>query len=126
MSHPKRALIVEDEERMAELLGNAFAKAGFSVLHAKDGEEGLASALADHPDVVLLDLMLPGMDGLEMLHNLRKHEGGKDIPVIILTNLSPDDRIMGEVVHDEPSFYLIKANTSIEEIVSKAKTMVGM
>jgi two-component system response regulator PfeR len=123
---PKRVLIIEDEARMAEILGSAFTQAGFMVLVAKDGEEGLASALADHPDVVLLDIMLPGMDGLAMLHSLRKHENGKDVPVILLTNLSPDDRTMGEVVHDQPSFYFIKANTSVEEIISKAKTMVGL
>jgi DNA-binding response OmpR family regulator len=124
--HPKKVLIVEDEERMGELPGSAFAKAGAVILHAKDGEEGFAVAHEQMPDLIILDIMLPGMDGLSMLHKMRKEEWGLDIPVIILTNLSPDDRIIQEVVHDEPSFYLVKANTTVEDIVSKGKTILGL
>jgi DNA-binding response OmpR family regulator len=123
---PKKVLLIEDEERMAELLERALSKIGVSVLRAKDGDEGLAVALSDHPDLILLDIVLPGMDGLTLLHNLRKHEHSLDVPVILLTNLSPDDRIIKEVVHDQPSFYLIKANTSMEDIVSKVKTALGI
>jgi len=72
----------------------------------------------------MLDIVLIGMDGMTVLKKIR--ERGMRVPVIILTNLSSDDRIMGGIVRDEPSYYLIKADTPIEDILAKVKVTLDM
>jgi DNA-binding response OmpR family regulator len=121
----KVLLIVEDEKTLAELLGKTFSMEGFDVLRARDGVEALSVALANHPDVILLDILLPGMDGIGMLEKLREYEWGKHAKVIVLTNLSPDDHIMDEIAEEMPAYYIVKANTSMEDIVAKVRELVG-
>lgn len=118
-------LIVEDENTLAELLMKAFQAEGFEVLRARDGGEGLSLALSHKPDVMLLDILLPAMDGIGVLEKLREHEWGKAAKVIVLTNLSPNDQIMDEVTENTPAYYMVKANTNIEEIVTKAKEVIN-
>jgi two-component system phosphate regulon response regulator PhoB len=81
----QKILAVDDEEDILELLRFNLTKEGFSVLCAATGEEGLKTAHSQRPDVILLDLMLPGMDGLEVARRLKKEEATKDIPVIMVT-----------------------------------------
>jgi DNA-binding response OmpR family regulator len=78
-------LVVEDDPDIVEVLVYNLRREGFEVESASDGERGLALALARKPDVVLLDLMLPKMDGMEVCRRIRAHENGVDIPVIMLT-----------------------------------------
>ncbi len=118
-------LIVEDEERLTQLLKSAFVKEGFAVTHANSGEEGLSEALSSHPSAILLDIMLPGMDGLTVLSKLRQDEWGKHVPVVMLTNLSPDNHIIEKVEHDEPSYYIIKVDSTTEDIIAKVKAAIG-
>ena len=81
----QKILAVDDEEDILELLRFNLTKEGFSVLCAATGEEGLKTAHSQRPDVILLDLMLPGMDGLEVARRLKKEEATKGIPVIMVT-----------------------------------------
>jgi len=76
-------LIVEDEEDIRTLLVYNLEKEGFSVTAVETGEQGLQHALADHPDLIILDLMLPGMDGLSVCRALKNGDTTRDIPVII-------------------------------------------
>ena len=101
-----------------------FTHEGFSVLPASDGEEGLGISLSSHPDIILLDLLMPKMNGMSMLEKLREDDWGKDVPVIILTNLNPDDIIVAQVVRDHPAYYLLKSNAKLDEIVHKAKDVL--
>jgi len=117
-------LIVEDEERMAELLRSAFVKEGFVVTHMSSGKEGLNEALLSHPSAILLDIMLPQMDGLEVLSKLRQDGWGKNVPVVMLTNLTPDNKILENISENEPSYYLVKVNSTIEDIVGKVKAAI--
>lgn len=119
---PKTILIIEDEIHLTDIFKSALTKEGFSVTVALAGDKGLAAALSEHPDAILLDIMLPGMDGLTVLSNLRKDPWGKSVPVVVLTNLTPDDRIIDAIARDVPSFYLVKVNSSTEDIVIKLKT----
>jgi len=123
----KKILIAEDEHSMRDILKTTLTKAGFSVMLAKEGGEALAVARSEKPDLIILDILLPVMDGITVLKKIREY--GMRVPVIILTNLSSDDRIMEGVVRDEPSYYLIKSDSSIEDIVAKVKmtmeTQVG-
>lgn len=118
-------LIAEDEQPLLTSLVDKFAHVGFEVLEARNGEEALRVALSRHPDAILLDLIMPKMDGLAVLDKLRKDEWGKNVPVIILTNLNMDDRIIREVTEYEPSFYLMKSEISLKDIVSKVNEVLG-
>jgi two-component system phosphate regulon response regulator PhoB len=86
MSQPRKTvLVVEDEESIVELLRYNLVKEGYAVTAAVSGEEGMTLARQRHPDLILLDLMLPGMDGLEVCRRLKKEKGTEGIPVIMLT-----------------------------------------
>ncbi len=91
-----RILIVEDEQDIAELIGFNLQRAGFEVLKAHDGIEGTEMALRERPDLIVLDLMLPGRDGYAVFRELRRDPRGVGIPVIMLTaRAQTEDRIQG-------------------------------
>ena len=114
----KTILIVEDEEDLAQALKIKLEEAGFDTLIAYDGESGLRVALDRHPDLVLLDILLPGMDGMELLKQLRKDEWGKKAVVILLTNVD-DIETIAKVIEDEGYEYFVKTDWKMDEIVSK-------
>ncbi len=122
----KKILIVEDELPTLKILTDRFREEAFKVLEAKDGKIGLRTALEEHPDVILLDILMPRMDGLTMFKELRKDDWGKKAVVVLLTNLSPDDKVLKAVVEYEPAFYLIKTNWRLDDVVAKVKETVGL
>jgi len=119
----KKILIVEDENSQRKALVDKFTREGFQVLEARDGEEGLRVALNGQPNIILLDMVMPKMDGMTMLKKLRQeNDWGKSVPVIFLTNLSSDDdKINKGITEDEPAYYLVKSNWPIIEVVEKVK-----
>ncbi len=119
----KKILIVEDEMSQRKALVDKFTREGFQVLEARDGEEGLRIALKEQPNIILLDIVMPKMDGMTMLKKLRQeNDWGKSVPVILLTNLSSDDdKINKGITEDEPAYYLVKSNWPINEVVEKVK-----
>ncbi len=122
----KSVLIVEDEIPMLQVLAEKLQEAGFVVSQAKDGQEGLQMAFSQHPSIVLLDILMPKMDGMEMMQKLRADSWGKDVPVIILTNVSPDtDTTMKAIVTFQPVYYLVKSNTKLEEVIKKVNEVTG-
>ncbi len=121
----KKILIIEDEPVIRKAVIDKFSEHGFSVSEASDGEEGLRVAFAEKPDVILLDLMMPKVDGLVVMEDLRKDEWGKNVPIIILTNFSADNHITNEVIKHKPSYYLLKTDWPIEEVVDKVRTITG-
>lgn len=125
--YSQKILIVEDELPMLIVLKDNLTAAGFDQLfEAKDGKEGLAIALREKPDLILLDILLPIMDGMTMLKKLREGGRCKDTKVILLTNLQADESIMKGVVADQPSFYLVKTDFTIEDIIRKVKITLGL
>jgi two-component system alkaline phosphatase synthesis response regulator PhoP len=116
-------LVVEDESVMLQTLRDNLVSNGFNVLQAKDGAEGLTVASAHHPDLILLDILMPGMDGLEMMQKLRAQDAwGKKVPIIILTNLSPEeDKIINRIAEDEPAYYLVKTDWNISNVIERIK-----
>jgi two-component system, OmpR family, phosphate regulon response regulator PhoB len=95
MSHPK-LLLVEDDTSLAELLEYRFSKEGYSVRCTGDGDEALAMAEEDAPDLVILDWMIEGTSGIEVLRRLRRGKGTEHVPIIMLTaREAEDDRIRG-------------------------------
>jgi len=123
----KKILIVEDEVPMLNVLTEKFKQQEFEVLQAKDGEKGLELATQKKPDLILLDIILPKMDGMTMLKKLRKQsKWGRAVPVILLTNLTADDQMVSDVAQTEPSYYLVKSDWKIEDVVKKVKERLGM
>ena len=89
-------LIVDDEREIRELLRYNLERQGYQVLTAQDGEEGLKRIFATHPDVVLLDLLLPGLNGLEVLRELRAEPSTRELPVLLLTARGAEmDKLLG-------------------------------
>jgi len=121
----KTILIVEDELPMLKALADKFSLEGFDILEAKDGTEGLTAAIEKKPDLIILDIFMPVMDGKEMFEKLRQDAWGKTVPVIILTNLNPDDKTLDELMKNGPSYYFIKSKWKLEELVAKVKKELG-
>lgn len=118
----KTVLIVEDEPEIRGLYARKMTESGYIVLNAQDGEEGLALALEKRPDILLLDYMLPKMNGLDMLKKLRAHnDWGAHVPTIMLTNISPNNAMYKDIVETTPTYYLIKSNSSPEDIAVKIR-----
>lgn len=119
----KTILVVEDDPPILKTLVDKLTEEGFRIIEAHDGEEGLMIADRDHPDLILLDIVMPKMDGMTMLKKLRqKNEWGKSVPVILLTNLSPDEEKINQgITEDEPAYYLIKTNWSLNDVVKKVR-----
>ncbi len=115
--------VVEDDASLRNALRDKLTLEGFSVLEAKDGEEGLAVALQEQPDLILLDILMPKMDGITMMKKLRQtNEWGKKAPIILLTNLSPnEEKIMKSVIEDEPAYYLVKTEWKMADVIEKIK-----
>lgn len=110
----KKILLVEDDRVLCDAISKKLDKEGFDIVLAYNGEEGLNEANTKNPDLILLDILMPKMDGLTMLKKLR--ESGSKTPVIILTNLSGKEKI-SEAVKNNVAGYLIKSNYSLEDIV---------
>ena len=118
-------LIVEDDDVFIKALQIKFEKENYDVLVGKDGEEGLDLARRKHPDIILLDIVMPRMNGMEMLKKLREDSWGENVPVVIMTNISTDtNQQIDNVIYTQPSYYLIKSNTDIEEVVDKVKELL--
>jgi DNA-binding response OmpR family regulator len=116
-----RILVVEDDASLAKALGLKFTHEQFDVLTAKDGKEGLKMALEYHPDIILLDIVMPILDGMTMLKRLRQDTAwGKDAKVILLTNLSDAGNVAGALEHSVRD-YLVKSQWKIADVVKKVR-----
>src|SRR3990167_5025363 len=100
--------VIEDDLSLRAVLRDKFVLEGWNVTEARNGEEGLAIALRDRPDLIVLDIIMPVMDGMTMMRKLRQtNEWGKEVPIILLTNLSADkEEINQAIVRNEPAYYL--------------------
>lgn len=118
-----KILIVEDEEVLCKVYADELRDGGFEVFIAKNGQVGLELALREKPDLILLDILMPVMDGLTMMDTLRqKNSYGKNVPIILLTNLSADEeRIMQAITKNEPAYYLVKSDYTLNGVLEKIK-----
>jgi DNA-binding response OmpR family regulator len=93
---PKKILCIEDEPEMIDLIRLILSRRGFEISGANGGKEGLAIIRKDHPDLVLLDLMMPQMDGWEVYQQMKADQATKDIPVIVVTAKAQSiDKVLG-------------------------------
>lgn len=120
----KVLLLIEDDTILLNMYQKLLLNHGYNVHTATDGEDGLKKALQDHPDLILLDIRMPKMDGMTMLRHLRTDKWGKAAKVIILTNMEATDQILKEVIEGQPTYYLIKSNTNPEQVLERIKEVV--
>ena len=117
----KTVLIVEDDVALRKVLVDKLTAESFVVLEAADGEEGLTQAREKHPDLLLLDIFMPRMDGITMLSKLRSMDSwGKHVPVLVLTN-STDAQTIAKVSSFEDADFLIKSEWSLEALVARIR-----
>lgn len=116
----KKILIIEDDLSLATALRAGLEEEGFSVLESHDGEEGLALAEKNIPDLILCDISMPKMDGLTMLSKLRQTDWGKDLSVIMLTNFSDEEKISLALKHSVFR-YLVKSDWDLAQIIEEIK-----
>ncbi len=120
----KKILFVEDESALQKTLGDILKQRGYETISALDGETGLRLAESEKPDLILLDLILPRLHGLEVLKKLKSDPKTKDIPVIILTNLEGMKEI-DQAIELGANTYLVKTRYTIEEVIEKVKKALG-
>jgi CheY-like chemotaxis protein len=121
---PKKILVIEDDPALLQLYQEILVAEGFEVKTAENGQAGLVEIQKQKPDLILLDLLMPIMDGKEMLHKLRQIPESKNIPVIVLTNAGDVDSMRETRFYSNANAFLIKSNVTPEEIVKNVKTLI--
>lgn len=116
----KKILVIEDDKFLRELIVRKLLKEGMETVEAVDGEEGQAKVKSEKPDLILLDLILPGIDGFQLLSQIKSDPELKLIPVIILSNLGQKEDIERGMQLGATD-YLIKAHFTPGEVVEKIK-----
>lgn len=117
---PAKILVVEDETFLVKIYAVKLKKEGYEVTIANDGEEAVRLAAEVNPDLILLDLILPKMNGFEALEKMRASAANKTTPVIVLSNLGQEEDIKRAEGLGADG-YLVKANFSIQDIVAKIR-----
>jgi DNA-binding response OmpR family regulator len=122
MSKTNKILIVEDDEDFLSILKTKFTAEGFSVVTAKDGEEGIRVAEKEKPDLIFTDVLMPKMDGITMAKKLK--EKNIKSQIMFLTNLKGKLPVAGGIV--EETDYIIKSDFHLDQIVAKVKERLGI
>lgn len=120
----KKILLVEDDSFLISMYTVKFELENFEVVAAEDGEKGLSLAAEEKPDIILLDILLPKMNGFEVLKELKNNKETNQIPVILLTNLSQKNEIEQGLALGAQD-YLIKAHFMPSEVMDKIKKVLN-
>ena len=120
-----KILLVEDDQNLREIYGIRLTAEGYQIVSAGDGEEALAVAVREKPDLILSDVMMPKISGFDMLDILRSTPETKDIKVIMMTALSSEDqRERGRMLGADR--YLVKSQVGIEDVVNTVNEVMGI
>jgi DNA-binding response OmpR family regulator len=120
----KKILFIEDESALQKTFGEILKQEGYEMISALDGEIGIQLAQKEKPDLILLDLILPRINGFDVLRTLKQNPETKRIPVIVLTNLEGVKEVDRAIDLGAKS-YLVKAQYSLEEVIGKIKQALG-
>ncbi len=123
MQNKQTILMIEDDVFLAEIFKKRLEKVGYQVVLADNGEKGLSLAKKDKPDLILLDMILPKMNGFEVLKKLKRNKKYENIPVVVLTNLSSKQDIK-KAFELGATEYLIKFHVTPKEIIEKIKELL--
>ncbi len=124
MAEQKKILIVEDDKAVRSILRNELKRLEYAVFEAENGEAAVALALIEHPDLILLDVVMPKMYGTEMLRKLQEDMWGKTVPVVLLTNYADDPEVI-QAVKEGRCHVLSKADTKLDDIIKKVHEKIG-
>ena len=120
----KKILIIDDDLAFCEMLSEILRDEGAEVIVKNDGNSGLDAALKEHPDVVLSDMMMPGMTGMAVLEELRKDDWGKTVPAILLTNVNQPEAMAASIENGPPTEYLLKVDWTLDQIAERIKKVL--
>jgi len=120
----KKILLIEDDEIMSRMYKKLFSYKGYSIETAGDGQEGLAKAQKTKPDIILLDVMMPKLNGLQVLDRLKKDPKTRDIQVVLLSNLSIQDEL-DKALDKGIIKYIIKRNHEPDEIFKIVEEIIA-
>ena len=120
-----RILLVEDERRLANVVKTGLEEEGFAVDVAYDGEEGQYLAESESYDLIILDIMIPKIDGLEVLKRLKADSSTKDIAVVILSNLGQDELIK-QALQTGAKAYIVKSLYTPAQVVAEVRSILGV
>ena len=118
----KKALIVEDHPDLLEVLTLQLEKMGFAVVSANTGMEGVTKAVEEKPQLILMDIMMPGMDGREATHRIRSNQETKEIPILVITALTKESQLR-ECIKAGCNNYIVKPFTP-EKLLKKIQTVL--
>jgi DNA-binding response OmpR family regulator len=121
---PTKILVIEDEPALLDIYATKLRLNGFEVVTAQDGIEGIESAIHDDPQLILLDVLLPFKDGFEVLKDVKSHPKTKNIPVIILSNLSQEYEVKRGLSLGAECF-LTKANLTPARVVEEVRRVLA-
>lgn len=125
VENPKHVLLVEDDVFLSGIYQKKFEMEGFKISTSDNGEKGLADAKKKQPDIILLDILLPKLDGFAVLEGLKADSSTKEIPVILLTNLGQKDDVEKGIDMGAED-YLIKVHFKPSEVVAKVRKVLGL
>lgn len=121
-----KILVVEDDITLRNLYHKVLKDHGYEVIIATNGQEGLDSALSQKPDLILLDIRLPIMDGATMMRKLREDPWGQNVPVIVLTAVEPNqDSLFKEITVGRPAHYFLKTDAKPDEVLAKIDELIN-
>ena len=121
MAH--RILLIEDDPLIGNIIKRSLDKSGFEVRYVTNGEEGMKEIEQNPPDLILLDIILPGMNGFDLLQRVKKNPERNTIPVIVISNLGSRDDV-DKGISLGADAYLVKSNVLPEEIIAKVKSIL--
>ncbi len=120
-----KVLVVEDKELIRKAVVVELKLENFSVSEAVDGEEALAKIVSEKPDLVILDIILPKMSGIDVFKKIRSNPLIAETKVVVFTNLEADEKMIKEISSLNPCFYLNKSGLRLEELPDKIKACFG-
>jgi len=120
-----KILIIEDDIVLSRMYQKKFEQDGYQVIAAYSGGEGLVAASREKPDCILLDIMMPAMDGFTVIRNLKQDEATRNIPIVILTNLGTSEIFIEEAKRLGVKDYLIKYKTSAKDVVAVVEKAIN-
>ncbi len=120
----QKILIIEDDSFLQGLVATKLTKEGYEIVTAANGEEAVKVADEKKPDFILLDLVLPGMDGFEVLAKIRKNDSLKKTPIIVFSNLA-EDKDMAKAKELGANEFMVKSNFTLDELAVKIKEILS-
>lgn len=119
-----KVLLIDDDEAISAVFSTALSKEGFETIHAANGTDGLAKAKAEAPNLILLDEILPDMQGNQVLSQLKADEKTKAIPVLVLSNFSQEE-LVKQAINEGAVDYIFKYQAATSDVVGKVKEVLG-